>query len=71
MNKQKVMRFLRDALIAFVFWTATLSLYMIFVVHVTLSQYVAWVLMQLILVPPLGAVSAIIFRWFDKQGKKK
>ena len=70
MSKQKIKQFLRDALIAFIYWTATLSLYMIFIVHVTWPQYIAWVLMQLILVPPLGALSAIIFRWFDKRGKK-
>lgn len=67
----KVVRFLRDALIAFVFWTVTLSPYMIFVVKTTAQQYWAWVGMQLILVPPLGGLFAIIFRWIDKKIKKK
>lgn len=72
MNKTKVRLFLRDAVISFFFWSMTLTPYMIFVVKVNLTQYMAWLGMQAILVPPLGALSAMVFRWFDKEfGKKK
>ena len=69
MKKEKVLRFLRDALIAFVFWSLTLSPYMFLVVKVNMQQYLAWLGMQAILVPPLGAVSVIVFRWFDRRRK--
>ena len=62
-----VKRFLRDAMIAFIYWTLTLTPYMILVVRTNLEQYLAWVLMQALLVPPLGAVSAILFRWIDRK----
>jgi hypothetical protein len=67
LNKTKIKMFLRDAVIAFVFWTGFLTPYMIFIVKVNLTQYIAWIGMQGILVPPLGAFSAIIFRWVDKK----
>jgi hypothetical protein len=60
-------RFIRDAIVSFVFWTGTLTPYMILVVRVDIPQYLAWVGMQGILVPPLGSVSAMIFRWLDNR----
>ena len=57
-----VKQFVKDALISFVYWTATLSPYMLLVVKTTFEQYLAWVGMQAILVPPLGAVFSIIAR---------
>ena len=65
--RQKIKRFLRDAIVAFIFWTATLTPYMFLVVRVNLTQYLAWISMQAILVPPLGAVSALVFRWIDRR----
>lgn len=62
-----IKKFLRDAIIAFIFWTLTLTPYMILIVRTNPEQYLAWVLMQAILVPPLGAISAILFRWIDKK----
>lgn len=55
-------RFLIDAVVSFVYWTATLTPYMIWVVGVTPSQYIAWVGMQAIIVPPLGAGFAFLIR---------
>jgi len=71
MNKAKIKLFLRDAVIAFFFWSITLTPYMIFVVQVNLTQYIAWIGMQAVLVPPLGAISAIVFRLFDARFDKK
>ncbi len=62
MRKGFIKQFLIDAVLAFVFFTATLSLYMIFIVKVDFNQYLAWVGMQAILVPPLGAIFSIIAR---------
>jgi len=59
-------QFLKDAFVAFVFWTLTLTPYMIFIVKVNLQQYIAWVGMQAILVPPLGAIFSIIARKIKK-----
>jgi len=63
MNKKAfVVQFVKDAVISFFYWTIALTPYMIFVVKTTMDQYVAWVGMQAILVPPLGAVFSIIAR---------
>ena len=57
---------MKDAFVAFVFWTLTLTPYMIFIVKVNLQQYIAWIGMQAILVPPLGAIFSIIARKIKK-----
>jgi hypothetical protein len=57
-----IKQFIKDMIISFVYWTLALSPYMIFVVKTTLEQYIAWVGMQAILVPPLGAIYSIIAR---------
>jgi len=57
-----IKQFIKDMIISFVYWTLALSPYMIFVVKTTLNQYIAWVGMQAILVPPLGAIYSIIAR---------
>ncbi|MBU4072433.1 MAG: hypothetical protein KJ773_09700, partial [Candidatus Thermoplasmatota archaeon] len=59
-------QFVKDAIVSFLFWTITLTPYMIFVVGTTMDQYIAWVGMQAILVPPLGAVFSIIARKLKK-----
>ncbi|MCX6711442.1 MAG: hypothetical protein NT139_00175 [Candidatus Woesearchaeota archaeon] len=57
-----VKQFVKDAIISFFYWTLILTPYMVFVVKTNLQQYIAWVGMQAILVPPLGAVFSIIAR---------
>ena len=61
-----VKQFIKDAVVSFIYWTLTLTPYMIFVVKTNLQQYIAWVGMQAILVPPLGAVFSIIARKLKK-----
>lgn len=56
-----------DAIVAFLFWTLTLTPYMIFVVGTDLQQYIAWAGMQAFLVPPLGA----IFAWICRKIKRR
>ncbi len=65
-----IQKFLRDAIIAFGYWTGVLTPYMIFIVRLDLAQYLAWLSMQAILIPPLGAISAKMFRWIDSRKKK-
>lgn len=61
-NKMRfIKQFIIDAIAAFIFWTATLTPYMIFVVKTTLEQYLAWLVIQAILVTP-GVVFSIIAR---------
>lgn len=66
MKKAFVKQFLKDAVVSFFYWTAVLTPYMIFVVKTTVDQYISWVVMQAILVPPLGAVFSIIVRKIKK-----
>lgn len=58
----RIKRVLKDALLGFVYFTAVLTPYMVFVVNVNMEQYLAWVGMQLILVPPASAGFAWILR---------
>jgi hypothetical protein len=66
MRKQFLIQFVKDAVVSFVYWTAVLTPYMLFVVKTTQEQYIAWVGMQAILVPPLGAIFSIIARKLTK-----
>lgn len=59
-------QFLTDAVISFLYWTLTLTPYMVFVVKTDFQQYIAWVGMQAVLVPILGAVFLIIVRRLKK-----
>lgn len=65
-----IKQFIKDAVISFIFWTVALSPYMILVVKTTLEQYIAWVGMQAILVPPLGAIFSIIARKLKPKGEE-
>lgn len=55
-------RFLIDALVSFIYWTGCLTPYMVCIVGIKWDQYLAWVGMQAILVPPLGALFSKIVR---------
>jgi len=57
-----IKQFIIDAIASFIYFTATLTPYMIFIVKTTLEQYLAWLVMQAVLVPPLGAIFSIIAR---------
>jgi len=69
MNK-KIKKFLLEALAGFIFWTGCLTLYMIFVVKVNFTQYLGWISMQALLVPPLAPFSVRFINWFVKRVMK-
>lgn len=60
-------RFLRDALVGFCFWTLVLSPVMLFVVRLDLPQFISWLGLQAVLGPPLGGLSAWVFRRIEKE----
>ena len=62
MKLEFIKQFVKDAVVSFLYWTIALTPYMVFIVKTSFDQYVAWVAMQAILVPPLGAVFSIIAR---------
>jgi hypothetical protein len=64
--RKALKQILIDALASFVFFTATLSPYMIFIVGVNLQQYLAWLGMQVTIVPPLGIIYSEIARRLKK-----
>lgn len=66
MSKEFWKQFVKDAVISFLYWTLALTPYMVFIVKTDLQQYIKWVSMQAILVPPLGAVFSIIVRKLKK-----
>ncbi|MCX6764389.1 MAG: hypothetical protein NTU58_01640 [Candidatus Nealsonbacteria bacterium] len=67
MKKEFIKQFIKDAITSFVYWTVVLTPYMIFIVKIDFKQYIAWISMQAILLPPLGAVFSIIVRKLKKQ----
>ncbi len=67
----KIKKILLQALGGFIFWTACLTPYMLFVVKVSAEQYLKWAGMQLIIVPPLAPLSVWFLNWFVKIFQKK
>lgn len=63
----KLKTFLVEALAGFIFWTLALTPCMMLVVKVTFKQYLGWIGMQLILVPPLAPFSVQFMNWFRKK----
>ena len=70
-KSKHVKQFIIDAFAAFIFYTITLTPYMLIIVKTTLEQYIAWLIMQAVLVPPLGAIFAIIARKIKLKTRKK
>jgi hypothetical protein len=67
MKKEFIKQFIKDAIMSFIYWTAVLTPYMVFIVKTNAKQYIAWISMQAILVPPLGAIFSIIARKLNKK----
>ena len=57
-----IKQFIKDGIVAFVYYTIVLTPYTIFVMNVTFDQYVAWLAMQCTIVPPAGVGFAWIIR---------
>jgi hypothetical protein len=62
MKEKIIKQFIIDAIISFIYWTVVLTPYMVLVVKTNIKQYIAWLSMQALLVPPLGAIFSIIAR---------
>lgn len=52
----KIKKVILEAIIGFVLWTGILTPYVIFVTQMTLGQYLSWLLMQAVVVPPVAVV---------------
>lgn len=52
----KIKKVFLEAIIGFVLWTGILTPYVIFVTQMTLGQYLSWLLMQAVVVPPVAVV---------------
>lgn len=55
--RNKLKGILIEAIVGFIFWTTSLTPYTLIVMQVTLTQYLQWVLMEAILVPPLAILA--------------
>lgn len=66
-NLSRITKFSLQALGGFIFWTGSLTPYMIFIVHTSFQQYIKWFGMQLILVPVLAPLSMGFINWFVKK----
>ena len=56
MDTKKIKSYLKEAVLGFVLWTIFLSPYMILVTRVSPEQYIAWLVMQAVLVPPIAVL---------------
>jgi len=59
-----VRRTLLQALAGFLFWTTTLTPYMIYLVDTNWEQYLRWIGMKLLIVPILAPISVGFINWF-------
>lgn len=64
---QRLKKVVFEALIGFVLWTAILTPYVLFVTQMTFNQYLSWLLMQAIIVPPVAVVVLRITNRFTRR----
>lgn len=62
-----IKKFAIEALCGFVLWTGFLTPYMLLVVGVSADQYVSWLVMQGLLVPPLAIPVVNITNWVVRK----
>lgn len=56
---KKIKKYLYEGVIGCILWTVLLTPYMLLITRMTTSQYITWVIMEIILIIPL---SPIVFR---------
>ena len=66
MNLKKVKSYLKEAVLGFVLWTIFLTPYMILVMKASSEQYIAWIVMQAVIVPPIAVLVYRITNRFCK-----
>jgi len=59
--------FILQAFLGFILWTLFLTPYMLLVVQVSIDQYLAWLVMQLVIVPPVAVIVVRITNWIVKK----
>lgn len=55
-NRCRVKKILLEALVGFSLWTGILTPYVLLVTQMSLGQYLSWLLMQAVIVPPVAVV---------------
>jgi len=76
MNKLKVKEFIIYAIAASIWWIVVLTPFMLLpqpkwfplpiFVGMNFNQYLSWLVVEVIIVPPFGALSVYFIRWFGK-----
>jgi len=66
-HKSTIKKFAVEALIGFVLWTLFLTPYMWFIVGTTIEQYISWLVMEAVLVPPIAIVVINATNWITKK----
>ena len=64
-----VKNYLKEAGTGFVLWTLFLTPYMVLVTRVSLGQYISWLVMQAVLVPPIAVLVYRITNRLCKHNK--
>ena len=54
MNRRDIKRIIVQAIMGFILWTIILSPYMVFIVKTSEEQFVDWIMMQGIIIPPVA-----------------
>jgi len=62
-----IKKLLLEAIIGFVLWTAILSPYVLLVTQMSFSQYLSWLLMQAIIVPPVAVFVVRVTNYLTKR----
>jgi len=66
-TKKTLVKFAIEAFCGFVLWTLALTPYMIMVTKVTFEQYISWVIMEAVLVPPIAIIVVNATNWIVKK----
>ena len=64
---QTMKKALLEAVLGFVLWTGILTPYVLFVTQMTVNQYLSWLLMQAIIVPPVAIAVLRVTNYVTKR----
>ena len=65
--KMKFKKLLLEAALGFCLWTGILTPYVLLVTQMTVNQYLSWLLMQAIIVPPVAIAVLRVTNYFTKR----
>jgi hypothetical protein len=68
--RKRVLKILVEAGIGFTLWTGILSPYVLLVTHMSTEQYLSWLFMEALIVPPVAVIVIKVTNYLTQKKLK-